>query len=164
MRLGSLLLRLSALLLEVALLLWLIVLLELRLPLLLEVALLLLRRSLLLEVALLLLRCSLLLEVTLFLRLITLLLEVALFLGLVVLLEPRLRATHRVGSARTIDFWAVSRSSKTGSCGGRVLKGGLCRASLVLTEELLPVLSSLLVKLSLLRHRTCVPFAHGLGL
>ena len=150
MRLGSLL-RLSALLLEVALLLRLIVLLELRLPLLLEVALLFLRRSLLLEV-------------TLFLRLITLLLEVALFLGLVVLLESWLRATHSVGSPRAIDVWAVSRSSEAGSCGGRMLKGCLGRMSLVLAEELLTVLSSLLVKLSLLRHRTCVPFAHRLGL
>ena len=150
MRLGSLL-RLSALLLEVALLLRLIVLLELRLP-------------LLLEVALLLLRCSLLLEVTLFLRLIMLLLEVALFLGLVVLLEPRLRATHRVGSARAIGLWAVSRSSETSSCGGRMLKGGLRWMSLVLIEELLPVLSSLLVKLPLLRSRRRMPLAHRFGL
>jgi len=144
LRLGSLLLRLSTRLLEAALLLWLIVLLNLRLPLLLEVALLLLRRSLLLEVTLL-LRLIMLLEVTLLLR---------------------LRATHCVGTARAIDLRPVCRSSctKTGSCGGRMFKGSLRWMPLVLIEELLPVLSSLLVKLPLLRHWTRVPFAHRRGL
>ena len=156
LRLGSLL-RLNALLLEVVLLLRLIVLLELRLPLLLEVALLLLRRSLLLEVMLL-------------LRLIMLLLEVALFLGLVMLLEItlllRLRDTHRVGSARAIDLRPICRSSctETSSCGGGMLKGSLRWMPLVLIEELLTVLSSLLVKLPLFRSRRCVLLAHRCGL
>ena len=110
---------------------------------------------LLLEVALL-LRCSLLLEVTLLLWLVVLLLKVALFL--------RLRATHRIVRARAIVLRMVSRSSETGACGSRMLKGRLRWMALVLIEELLAVLSSLLVKLSLLCSWRSVPLAHRLGL
>jgi hypothetical protein len=159
LRCGSLLLGLSALL-EVALLLLLIVLLLFALLLLIA---LLLFVALLLLIALL----ELLLLVVLFLLLVALLLELLLVLLLFVLLLLevmlllRLGATHRIGSSRAIDLRPVARSSEPGTCGGRMLKGSMRRISVVLIEELLTVLCSLLVKLSLLRYGRRVPLAHG---